>query len=89
MFGEKIDAIYENGVLRPLVPVNLAEHQQVSIVIRLKGEEDEDEEDESEYMPFVAEDGDPNITWEEVHKATENIPGSLADQIIRDRDERF
>ena len=40
-------------------------------------------------MPLIVEDGDPNITWEQVQAALANIPGSFADDIIRERDERF
>lgn len=88
MHMQQIHAIYENGVLRPLSPLNLAEHQEVSIVIR--GRQDEVEgSDPTDDMPPIADEGDPDITWEQVHEALSSIPGNLSDDIIRDRDERF
>lgn len=35
--SERIEAIYEDGVLKPLSPPPLAEHQQVDLVIVSKG----------------------------------------------------
>jgi predicted DNA-binding antitoxin AbrB/MazE fold protein len=31
--SEQIDAIYEQGVFRPLQPVHLSEHEQVSLIV--------------------------------------------------------
>jgi len=31
--AEQVTAIYEDGVLKPLVPLNLAEHQRVRITV--------------------------------------------------------
>jgi predicted DNA-binding antitoxin AbrB/MazE fold protein len=33
MLGEQIDAVFENGVFRPLGPVDLPEHQRVTLVL--------------------------------------------------------
>lgn len=33
MPGEEIDAVFENGVFRPLQPVRLPEHQRVTLVL--------------------------------------------------------
>jgi predicted DNA-binding antitoxin AbrB/MazE fold protein len=33
MPGEEIDAVFENGVFRPLRPVRLPEHQRVTLVL--------------------------------------------------------
>lgn len=30
---QQVDAIYENGVLKPLGPLNLAEHQRVAVTV--------------------------------------------------------
>ena len=91
MAKQRVRAIYENGALRPLEPLDLTEGQIVSLTIYVggvPGEDEEDDEDENDYFPLAADDGDPNITWEEVHEALKSIPGSLADQIIRDREDR-
>jgi len=89
MLKQQVDAIYENGVLRPLTPINLAEHEQVSLVIRTKADDElEDDADMDDYMPLIAEEGDPDITWEEVRKITAKWPGSFAEDVIRDREDR-
>jgi predicted DNA-binding antitoxin AbrB/MazE fold protein len=33
MLGEQIEAIFENGVFRPLQPIHLPEHQRVTLVL--------------------------------------------------------
>ena len=35
MQGEQIEAVFENGVFRPLTPVHLPEHQRVTLVLPL------------------------------------------------------
>ena len=87
MLKQRLDAIFEDGVLKPMARVNLSEGERVTILICDVG--DAEAEDESDYIPFAAEDCDPDITWEEVHKITAKLPGSLADDVIRDREERI
>ena len=88
MLNQQVDAIYEDGVLKPLGPLSLAEHQRVSLVI---GGDDEERDggDASDYQPLIAEEGDPNVTWGEVQTLLAKLPGSLADDFDRERDERF
>lgn len=33
MLGQQIEAVFENGVFRPLQPIDLAEHQRVTLVL--------------------------------------------------------
>ena len=84
--NQYVDAIYEDGVLKPLKPLDLAEHQFVSLVI---GIESEDEGDASGYVPLIAEEGDPSVTWEQVQRILTKLPSSLAKDFDRERDERF
>jgi predicted DNA-binding antitoxin AbrB/MazE fold protein len=88
MSRQQFDAIYEGGVLKPLTPLNLPEHERVTLIVRGTDDE-EDEIDSDDDMLLVAREGDPSITWEEVQRATTSIPGSLADEVIRQREERF
>lgn len=37
---QQIDAIYENGLLRPSQPLRLAEHERVQVLIVPQGEDD-------------------------------------------------
>jgi predicted DNA-binding antitoxin AbrB/MazE fold protein len=38
MLDEQIEAVFENGVFRPLGPVDLPEHQRVTLVLPIEGE---------------------------------------------------
>jgi predicted DNA-binding antitoxin AbrB/MazE fold protein len=51
MLGEQIEAVFENGVFRPLGPVDLPEHQRVTLVLPT-GEEVFDEEAGYEPLPL-------------------------------------
>jgi predicted DNA-binding antitoxin AbrB/MazE fold protein len=94
---QHITAIYENGVLKPLQPLNLANEEVVTIAVQRASDAnavdddrlDEGEEDDEDYIPWIAAEGDPSITFEEIHARLAKLPGSLSEDIIRDRDERF
>jgi predicted DNA-binding antitoxin AbrB/MazE fold protein len=89
MHRQHIDAVYEAGVLRPLKPLDLAEHELVSLTISSNGASETAETEATDYLPLVAEDGDPSITWEEVQTLLAKLPGSLSSDFDRERDERF
>lgn len=85
MSSQQFDAIYENGVFKPLTPLSLPENQRVTLVVHCEDGEPSTAIDSW----LIVQDGDPTITLEEVHKALSSIPGSLSDEVIRQRDERF
>ena len=45
---QHIDAIYEGGVIKPLQPLNLAEHQRVRVTVADANGSDQNAEDGSE-----------------------------------------
>lgn len=54
-----VEAIYENGVLKPLESLKLPEHQKVTITIQLPPMENPDEELESWHQVYAGlSDGD-------------------------------
>ncbi len=85
--GKTFEAVYENGVLRPLVSVELAEQEHVFLTI--SGDPD-GWADPSEF--FTPEEWAlaqvDTITHEEVREALSSLPGSLADAVIESRRER-
>lgn len=85
---QRVKAIYESGVLKPLDPVNLEEEEIVSLSIE-KLADKEQLPDDDEYLPLIAEEGDPNVTWEAVRALLAKLPGSLTEDFDRERDERF
>ena len=85
--SKQIEAIYENGVLRPLEPLSLDEHQRVTITIAEDGGEEEDLFDPV-FTRWCAEQSKNAPSLEEVRQALSKIRGSMADVVIAERDER-
>ena len=84
--SKQIEAIYENGVLRPLVPLSLDEHQRVMITIADDSVEEEDLFDPA-FTRWCAEQSHNAPSLEEVRQALSKIQGSMADIVIAERDE--
>src|ERR1039458_4060739 len=89
--NRQVEAVYENGVLRPLEPLPLKEHQKVSVTVS-------DTEDplasmidyefvESARREIQHADHIPNL--EEVRSILSGIPGSLAADIGDEREDSF
>ena len=87
----QIEAVYENGVLRPLEPLPLKEHQKVSVTVS-------DAEDplasmmdyafiESARREIQGLAGIPSL--DEVRNILSRSPGSLADDLKAEREDRF
>jgi predicted DNA-binding antitoxin AbrB/MazE fold protein len=76
---EQIEVIYENGVFRPLgiVPKRIQEHQELTVTI----------EGHTQPERWLA-DADPTVSLETVRLALSKVPGSLAQLVCAERDER-
>ncbi|MDA2923344.1 antitoxin family protein [Acidobacteria bacterium AH-259-L09] len=82
--SKSVEAVYENGVLRPLEPIDLPEHQRVTVTIwEAPGEEWLD----TDCLQSCANEVDDSVTLEAVRKALSKIPGSLTADFISERDE--
>ena len=87
----QVDAVYENGVLRPLEPLQLEEHQHVRVTIssilgdRLASLIDQGFLEQRNEV--AAADHIP--THEEVRGMTAEDTGSWSEAIIAEREERF
>jgi predicted DNA-binding antitoxin AbrB/MazE fold protein len=82
----KVEAVYENGVFRPLQPVSFKEAEQVTLTIsdRARGLSRRDlDVVERARRELAAFGRTPKI--EELRSALAAIPGKLSDDIIRDR----
>ena len=77
-----LNAIYENGVLRPLEPLDLAEHAQVHVTVSSQGDEDWRDHDA---LDWAQREGDPTISLVDVRARLSRIKGSLAESIIAER----
>jgi predicted DNA-binding antitoxin AbrB/MazE fold protein len=82
-----VQAVYEDGVLRPLEPVPLEDRQEVTVIIS-------DEVDVPRDHPLVASPDEwadaaaDSISLDEVRRALASIRGSLAEAVIEERRDR-
>ncbi|MBI3696896.1 MAG: antitoxin family protein [Acidobacteria bacterium] len=82
----KLQAVYEKGVLRPVEPLPLDEHQLVSVILldSLASEEDLQFEAPERFEPLA----DRNASLQAVRVALSKIPGSLDADFVAERNER-
>ena len=83
----KFEAVYEGGVLRPVSPLRLDEHQRVSVIIL---DEVADDGEELQFAPREELEplADHSVTLETVRGALSKIPGSLDADFLVERNER-
>jgi predicted DNA-binding antitoxin AbrB/MazE fold protein len=86
----QVDAVYENGVLRPLQPLDLPEHEHVLVSV-VKATASGRSSLAVEYIERIKreqQDAEPAPGLEEVRRRMAKISGSMAAEIIADRGER-
>jgi predicted DNA-binding antitoxin AbrB/MazE fold protein len=76
---EQIEVVYENGVLRPLGALSsqFQEHQHLTVTV----------EDADKSAGWLA-DADPTVSLEAVRRALGKAPGTIAQLIRAEREER-
>ncbi len=89
----RIDAIFENGVFRPEVPVNIANGERVSLSVESKSDPAKDLSDvmdllDIEFTESCRQHAGRAPTLAEVRNVLSAFQGSLADYIAEERDER-
>jgi predicted DNA-binding antitoxin AbrB/MazE fold protein len=82
---QSIEAIYEDGVLRPLERLSLRPKQRVFLPSEETPGEAGDLEDNA-FENYCRAEGNPNITLEEVRQALAVIPGSMTEACSAERD---
>ena len=83
----RLKAVYDNGVLRPLEALPLRDQEVVNVVISDGAVADE--LIDAEFLADCQALADDSVTLDEVRSVLAKIPGSMADQIIHDRADRF
>ena len=88
----QIEAIFENGAFRPVVPIAMADGERVSLKVELKAKPLHDLSDvmdllDTELMESRARVTSPP-TLEEVRAALSAYDGCLSDLIAEERNER-
>jgi predicted DNA-binding antitoxin AbrB/MazE fold protein len=87
----QVDAVYENGVLRPLQPLDLKEHEHVLVSVLKTAPTLGRSSLAVEYVEQIKrelQDAEPIPGLEEVRRRLAKIPGSMAAEIIAERGER-
>ena len=76
---EQIEVVYENGVLRPVVALSgqFHEHQHLTVTVEVAGES----------TGWLA-DADPTASLEAVRRALDKAPGTIAQLVHSEREER-
>ena len=82
-----LQAVYENGVLRPLELLPLKEHQRVTVTVSDPAERWLDQEYTEKVKKDVAAWA-PAPSLDEVRRALSKIPGNLSSEIRSERDSR-
>jgi predicted DNA-binding antitoxin AbrB/MazE fold protein len=82
-----IQAVFENGVLRPLAPLNLRDHEKVTVVLN-PAEETLASWEDTDCYAACAPDADDGTSLEQVQQALAKIGGSMTADFIAERDER-
>jgi len=87
----QVDAVYENGVLRPLQPLDLKEHEHVVVSV-VKAELHAGRSNLAvEYIEKIKREqqaAEPAPGLEQVRRRLEKIPGSMAAEIVAERGDR-
>jgi predicted DNA-binding antitoxin AbrB/MazE fold protein len=87
-----VEAIYENGLLRPLEPLPFQEHQRVTVVVTESQLFLDRAHPDPDYLEAVRREVgsiDRILTLEEIHKITSKDPTSWAEATVAEREERF
>jgi predicted DNA-binding antitoxin AbrB/MazE fold protein len=87
----QVDAVYENGVLRPLQPLDLDEHERVVVSVVKATRTPSRSTLAVEYVERIRRElrnAGPAPGIEEVRRRLAKIPGSMAAEIIAEREDR-
>ena len=88
----RVETVYENGMLRPLEPLPLAEHQHVTVVITEAQPVPDRSRLDADYLAAVRAEVAAMgriPTLDEIHKITSKDPNSWAKAINEEREDRF
>lgn len=81
-----LQVIYENGVLRPLEPLLLEEHQLLTVTV---SESHDGDWIDSTFLRCIETQADDSVTLDSVRSALAKISGSMVEDFRAERDERI
>lgn len=85
---EAIEVVDENGVLRPLgpLPPHIQEHQRLTVI--LDAPDALEDRLDAASLAAARRDADPTVSLEEVRTILAKVPGTLAEAVRAEREER-
>ena len=86
--SQRIEVVYENGVLRPLGPPPAGLHERQRYTVTLESAGDRETRLDVACVAAAARDADPTASLEQVRKALAKTHGTLADAVAAEREER-
>ena len=89
--GIQVDAVYENGVLKPLQPLGFAEHEHVSVTVTKAAPAPGSQQLDIAYLENLQAallHAGPAPGIEEVRRRLSKIPGAMTGDFIAEREER-
>jgi predicted DNA-binding antitoxin AbrB/MazE fold protein len=87
----QVDAVYQDGVLKLLQPLELAEHERVRVSVTRTSSAPAVSHLDLEYLDRLRmelRDADPAPGLEEVRRRLAAIPGSITADLIAEREDR-
>jgi predicted DNA-binding antitoxin AbrB/MazE fold protein len=87
----QVDAVYQNGILRPLQPLHLPENERVVVTIRPASSAFGSGPVDTEYVEDLVRRlaaAEPAPGLEEVRRRLSKIPGSMAADFAAEREDR-
>ena len=87
----QVEAVYENGVLRPLEPLELAEHQHVTVTVTECTEFVNRTQLDLTFIENLRKElqtAPPAPGLDEVRRRLSKIPGRMTDDFIGEREDR-
>lgn len=84
----RVEAVYENGMLKPLQPLDLSENERVAIIIDRPQTPYEPDHDYVQALRNSLKDAGPAPGIEEVRRRLSKIPGSMTADFIAEREDR-
>jgi predicted DNA-binding antitoxin AbrB/MazE fold protein len=84
---QTVEAIYDDGVLRPLEKLSLRPKQRVLLRIE-EGPDAADDLEDKTFATYCLAEGDPNISLEQVRQAVAVMLGSMTEACSAERDDR-
>jgi predicted DNA-binding antitoxin AbrB/MazE fold protein len=81
---QRVDAIYEDGLLRPLGPLDLPDRERVSVTVESAVD---DKWLDHDVLQWARQEGDPTISLDDVRRRLSVTNGSLSEFVIGQRGE--